>query len=70
MSPGDHDERFQVLETRVAYQEKEIAELSDVVFRQQRTIDAMSVQVKKMSDQLREMGFSGDDAKDQPPPHY
>jgi SlyX protein len=70
MSAIDHDERFQVLETRVAYQEKEIAELNGVVFQQQRTIDTLTIQLKKLGDQLRELGFHGDDSKDQPPPHY
>lgn len=64
------EERFQDLETRFAYQEKALSELSDVVFRQQRTLDALEQRVKKMSEQLRELGFTGDDSLDQKPPHY
>lgn len=70
MTARDDEERFQILETRVAYQEKELAELNEVVFRQQRALDALGVQLKKVGDQMRELGFSADDTKDQPPPHY
>jgi SlyX protein len=70
MTAQDDEERFQILETRVAYQEKELAELNDVVFRQQRALDALGVQLKKVSDQMRDLGFRADDTKDQPPPHY
>lgn len=70
MSAADEEQRFQRLETRVAYQEKELAELNDVVFQQQRALDALGQQVKKMSEQLRELGWTGDDSKDQRPPHY
>jgi SlyX protein len=64
------DARFERLETRFAYQERALAELNGVVFQHQRTIDVLERRVKKMGEQLRELGFAGDDSKDQPPPHY
>jgi SlyX protein len=70
MQPPSVDDRFEHLETRFAYQEKALAELSDVVFQQQLSIDLLERRVRKMSEQMRELGIAGDDSKDQVPPHY
>lgn len=64
------EERFLKLETKVAYQENEVAKLSQVVYRQQLTIDRLEQQLKKFTEQLRELGFSGDTTQHQKPPHY
>jgi uncharacterized coiled-coil protein SlyX len=64
------EERFCVLETKYAYQENEIAQLSAIIFKQQQAIDRLEAQFKKISDQLRELGFAGDTALNQKPPHY
>lgn len=70
MSHQHHEERFQQLETRIAYQEREIAELNGVVFRHERTIDRLQARLAKVSTQLRDLGIAGDDSPDQKPPHY
>jgi SlyX protein len=64
------EERFRILETKYAYQEHEITKLSDVIFKQQLAIDKLEAQMKKITDQLRDLGFQGDNAQNQPPPHY
>jgi SlyX protein len=65
-----YEGRFLALETRVAYQEREIAELNGVVFQHQRTIDVLQAHLLKTSAQLRELGIAGDDSPNQKPPHY
>lgn len=64
------EERFCDLETKVAYQEKEMAELNVVVFRQQRTIQALEGTLKQLTQHLKELGFPADTSKVQLPPHY
>jgi uncharacterized coiled-coil protein SlyX len=63
------EERFTVLETKIAYHDAELAEVSSVVFRQQRAIEALQAQLKRLTDQLKQLGFEGDTG-DQKPPHY
>jgi SlyX protein len=64
------EERFCTLETKLAYQENELAELSQVLFRQQQVIDKMEAQLRRVMQQLGELGFTGDTRPDQKPPHY
>lgn len=64
------EERFQRLETRVAYQERELVELNRVVFQHERTIEQLQSRLAKISTQLRELGVAGDDSPEQKPPHY
>jgi SlyX protein len=64
------DERFSILETKVAYHEDNLAELNRVLFQQQRQLDAVQQQVKKLSEQLAELGIKADPTPHQKPPHY
>lgn len=68
--PGSVEERFAVLETQLAYHSKELAELSDVLYRQQQLVDTMKAQLELVTAQLKEVGFEGDPRRHQPPPHY
>lgn len=63
-------ERITEVESKLAYHDKDIAELNAVVYEQQKQLDALERLVKKMSEQLQELGFDVDPRPDQPPPHY
>lgn len=66
--PEDSLERLQ---TKIAYLEQAMAELSDVVFRQHQEIQTLQGQVKAVKDRLA--GASFDEARtieQERPPHY
>lgn len=63
-------ERLTEVESKLAYHDKDLAELNAVVYEQQKKIDALELLVRKMSEQLHELGFDMDPRQDQPPPHY
>ncbi|TWI71104.1 SlyX protein [Desulfobotulus alkaliphilus] len=59
------------LETRLAYQEKLIQELSDVVFGQQKEIDHLHYLYKLLDRRLQSLtDNSGQGVINDPPPHY
>jgi SlyX protein len=65
------DERFQVLENKVLYQDRTIEELNEVVTRQQDQIDLLTADLKRLRDLLEsppEDGIKG--GEEPPPPHY
>lgn len=64
------EERFCVLETKVSYHDRDLAELSKVVFRQQQVIERLQAQLKLVTDQLKTMGIELDPTRHQKPPHY
>lgn len=66
-----HD-RLAELETRIAFQEQAIQELSDVVARQQAGIDRLSQLCETLRLQLLELAPSLVAGRDEetPPPHY
>jgi SlyX protein len=69
----DHPEfrRFIELETRLAFQERTLQELSDTVARQQTEIDRLTRVLKETQERLR--GISQpieEQSKEPPPPHY
>ncbi len=64
------EERFCILETKVSYHDKDLAELSETVFRQQQVIDRLQTQLKTITDQLKSAGIEVDPTRDQKPPHY
>jgi uncharacterized coiled-coil protein SlyX len=64
------EERFNLLETKVAYHDNDIAELNTVIFRQQQAIDRLEKELKRVSAQLRGFGIEGDTDPHQKPPHY
>lgn len=68
MSEGQDNERFLVLETKVAYQEKLIADLNEVLLERGREIDTLTARVQNLEKAFRE--DPGEDPGDEPPPHY
>lgn len=67
----DIEERFQVLENKVLYQERTIDELNSVVTRQQDQVDALQAQLAKLHAILANPPERMIDASEEPPPpHY
>jgi SlyX protein len=67
-----NDETLEQIQTKIAFLERAVAELSDVVFRQHREIQALEAKLKAVSDRLS--GAQSDDVARPPeherPPHY
>jgi uncharacterized coiled-coil protein SlyX len=68
MTDSELSERFLKLETKAAYQEKLLAELSDVILDRGREIDRLTVRVTALERQYEE----GQNLSPghEPPPHY
>jgi len=68
----DMQQRLIALETRLTHHERMAEELSDVLAEQQRTIDLLTAQLRRLNDRMREMaaGWSSSPQDDRPPPHY
>ncbi len=66
------EERFESIETKLAYQELTIAELNSVVIEQQKTIDRLENQIREITDKLNDIAeLTGNDRGGiQKPPHY
>ncbi len=67
-----HDESLELVQSKIAYLERSIAELSDVVFRQHKEIQLLETQLKAVRDRLDD-GRSEDAARatdQERPPHY
>ncbi len=71
-SSDDMQQRLIALETRLTHYERMADEMSDVIADQQRTIDLLTMQVRRLSERLRDMaaGWSPSPQDDKPPPHY
>lgn len=65
-------DRLAELEVRVAFQDKTIQELNDVVTRQQREIDRLLRELDALKLQVRALAPSPVVSRDEetPPPHY
>lgn len=65
-------DRLAELEVRMAFQEKTIQELSDVIARQQREIDRLVRELETLKSQVRALAPSPVVGRDEetPPPHY
>ena len=61
------DARLTDLEIRYSHLERQFADLSDIVFAQQMTIEALERELAKIRVRLREVG---DPVVDEKPPHY
>ena len=70
--PDDLQQRLIALETRLAHHEQMAEEVSDVLAEQQRTIDLLTAQLRRLTGRLQEMaaGWSASPQDDRPPPHY
>jgi SlyX protein len=66
------ESRLTELETRVAFQDHALQELSDVVARQQREIDQLRLLLEALRAQLATLASSGTThpREEPPPPHY
>jgi SlyX protein len=65
-------QRLEELEVRVAFQDKTIQELNDVVTRQQRELDRLTQQLEALKQQVRAATPSLVVSREEetPPPHY
>jgi SlyX protein len=63
------ESRIQELETRVAHQEKTIADLNDVITAQWRKMEAIEFQLRRLGEEMQTMD-GGDQPANQKPPHY
>ena len=67
-----NDETLEQIQIKIAFLERAAAELSDVVFRQHREIQALDAKLKAIAERLS--GAQSDDAARPPeherPPHY
>jgi SlyX protein len=63
---------LELIETKIAYLERANAELSDVVFRQQREIQALAAQIKMMAEraQTAQREERPPTLDEERPPHY
>lgn len=66
------DQSLEQIQTKIAFLERANAELSDVVFRQQREIEALAAKLKEISQRLlaAETGDGAHAPQDERPPHY
>ncbi len=65
----ENDERFLQLETKVAYQDKLIAELNEVIIERTYALDALARRVEALEKYLREPQGEPAPANEKPP-HY
>ena len=65
------DERVERLEFKVAHLEKAVQDLSDVLYRQQRELDALRERGLALEDQVQQLEDRGADPnRVEIPPHY
>lgn len=67
-----NDETLEQIQTKIAYLERTAHELSDVLFRQQREIQALESKLKQVSERLNtvQSDQSPGPAEQERPPHY
>jgi len=66
------EQRLTELETRLAHHERMAEELSSVMFEQGRTIDLLTLQVRRLRERVAELEAGPQRAPqdEAPPPHY
>lgn len=67
------ESRLTELESSVAFQDRTIQDLSDVICRQQQEIDALKAEYKKIMERLENAeppGGGGAEPENETPPHY
>jgi SlyX protein len=65
------EERFQILETKVLYQDRTIDDLNEVVTKQQDQIDLLIAEVERLRQALIGIQEREVDGREEPPPpHY
>jgi SlyX protein len=64
-------ERIERIETRVAFQEQSIQELSDTIYRQEKQIAVLEAAVTMLRERVGELAEAvPEPARDETPPHY
>lgn len=63
------DKRLEEMELRLAYQDKTIADLNDVITAQWKKIEALERQLLRLDEELRDLD-SLEAPPNQKPPHY
>ncbi len=68
----DYEQRLIALESRLTHHERMAEEMSDVMVEQQRTIDLLTAQLRRLTERMRDMAasWSPSPQDDRPPPHY
>jgi len=62
--------RFEILETKVAFQEELIQQLDDAVISQQKQIGEMQQQLKMLRSEFKSLETQLPESPESPPPHY
>ncbi len=67
-----NEDRLVEIETKIAFQENTIKDLSDTVYNQQKQIDTLYEILKHLIDQIKDSSIisPGGNLKDEKPPHY
>jgi SlyX protein len=65
-----HDEPLEQVQSKIAYLERAMSELSDVVFRQQREIQMLETQLKLVRERLEGASTEERTVEQERPPHY
>jgi len=67
-----NEDRLVEIETKIAFQENTIKDLSDTVYNQQKQIDVLNKTMKAMIVQIKDSSLMspGGNLKDEKPPHY
>jgi len=66
---SDDERRFVTLETKIAYQEKVIADLNDVVIERGREFDKLVRRITRLEQQVEQL-LGQFDVPAEKPPHY
>jgi len=64
------DARLEALEIKVAHLERALNELSDVLYRHQRALDALEARHANLLERLEGAGGASAEAQFEIPPHY
>lgn len=70
MADPNADHRLEVLETRIAFQDRTIEELNQALTAQWKIIDQLSKTLATLEEQVRSGSYIADPETEQPPPHY
>jgi len=71
MTGAAFDQSIEELQTKISYLESAVGELSDVVFRQQREMQALKAQIELLRERLEaETPQSSASLEQERPPHY
>jgi len=67
-----NEDRLADIETKMAFQENTIKDLSNTVYNQQKQIDTLNKTLERLIARIRDSSIvsPGGDLKDEKPPHY